>query len=45
MTDHALIIVALVVGSLNAIGSIARTVWQYEKRKDYRRRTREGLTK
>lgn len=38
MTDHALIIFALVVSALNAVGSLARTVWQWEKRRAWRER-------
>jgi len=38
MTDRVLLLAAVIAGILNAVASIARTVWAWEKRRDHVRR-------
>lgn len=38
MNDHILLIIAVTVASLNGIASIARTIWHWEKRQDWKRK-------
>jgi len=40
VTDHDLAVVAIVASTVNAVSSIMRTVWEYEKRR-YRRKKYE----
>lgn len=36
MSDRVLLIAAVVAGITNAVASIARTVWYWEKRRDWK---------
>lgn len=36
MNDHALLVVAVVTSVANAVASIARTIWHYEKRRAFK---------
>jgi len=41
MSDRSLLLIAVAVASLNAIASIVRTVWHYEKRRAWRQKNKE----
>jgi len=36
MDDHILLVVAVIAGILNAVASLARTAWHYERRKAWK---------
>ena len=43
LSDHALLLIAVSVATLNGIASIARTIWHWEKRRDWKRKQEVDL--